>query len=57
MLVNVGPAGTVQPADQGSSSISQGLGSCYASANKSRDIRKAVNHCWTGNLTGNCARV
>jgi len=48
ILVNVGLAGTVQSADQSSTSLSQGLESRYASANQSRDLREPFNHCRTG---------
>jgi len=46
--VYLGSAGAVQSSDQGSTSISQGLGSRYASADESRDIRKTCSNCRTG---------
>jgi len=48
MLLNVGPTGAVQPTDQGPTPVSQGLGSCYASPDQSRDLRTPLHHCWTG---------
>jgi len=43
-MVNTGPAGAVQSADQSPSTVSQSLGSCDAPADKSRDIRTIVDH-------------
>jgi len=50
LLMNVGPSGAVQSTDKGSTSVSQGLGSCHASADQSRHLRMSLHHCRAGSL-------